>query len=80
MIQPPSVGPRLGPIIAPTPKIAWPMPCCRAGKVSTMIAWDVDEQRAAAEPLDHAPEHQRVRRTARAPHISDANVKSRIET
>ena len=41
MIQPPSVGPRIGATITPMPKaaIAWPRLC--GGKLSSRMAWEI---------------------------------------
>ena len=38
MIQPPRVGPSVGPTITPIPKMAWPIPRSLAGKTSKRMA------------------------------------------
>ncbi len=78
MSQPPSVGPRAGPIIAPTPKIACPTPCFEGGKDSTRIAWAVAIR---APPPSPWTIRQKISASTvwDAPHIADAAVKIRIE-
>ena len=49
MIQPPSVGPRVGPMKTPTPNRAAAVPRCSSENVSKRIAWEVD--RRAPPPI-----------------------------
>ena len=39
MIQPPMMGPRIGPTMAPMPKIAIATPCCFGGNASSRMDW-----------------------------------------
>jgi hypothetical protein len=76
--QPPRVGPRLGPIIAPTPKIAWPTPCRDGGKLSTRIVWAVASNAPPPSPCTMRQTTSSVTLVER-PHSRDAPVKIRID-
>ena len=78
MIQPPSVGPRVGPTMTPTPKIAVAAPRSSNGKTSKRIAWAVEMSAPPPIPC-RTREPTRVSRVWALPQKKDAVVKRMIE-
>ena len=78
MIQPPRVGPSVGPMNTPTPKRAEAKPRCSRVKVSKRMAWEVESR--APPPM---PWMKRKATSCQMlwawPQAIEATVKRRIE-
>src|SRR5690242_17693657 len=78
MMNPPSVGPMVGPTITPTPNIAWPMPTSWGGNASQSV--DCAVERSAPPPSPWMMrQNTSDQSVVDAPQNIDATMNSAIE-
>ena len=75
MIQPPSVGPRIGATMMPMPNAAMAAPRLATGKLSSMIAWAIGTMAPPPSPCSIRATIRKPRLVA-MPQSTDANVNS----